>query len=99
MYIIREVVRCQPGKVKPMLEKFRVIASVMRDMGHADLRLLTDVSGEPFWTLVAEVTVDRIDDFFALEERLMANDALRKTMGDYHELVDSGRREIYRLEG
>ena len=98
MYIIREVVRCQPGKVKPMLEKFRTISTVMREMGHADVRLLTDVTGEPFWTLVAEVAVDKIDDFFALEERLMTNDALRKTMGDYHDLVDSGRREIYRLE-
>ena len=28
----------------------------------------------------------------------MANDKLRKTMADYHDLVESGRREIYRLE-
>lgn len=28
----------------------------------------------------------------------MANDVLRKTMADYHDLVDSGRREIFRLE-
>jgi hypothetical protein len=98
MYIIREVVRCQPGKVKPLLDKFRGISALMRDMGHAPLRLLTDVTGEPFWTLVAEATVDRIDDFFTMEQRLMGNDALRKTMSDYHELVDSGRREIYRLE-
>ena len=98
MYIIREVVRCQPGKVKPLLEKFKTISTLMQDMGHAPLRLLTDVTGEPFWTLVAEATIEKIDDFFALEQRLMANDAIRKTMGDYHDLVDSGRREIYRVE-
>jgi hypothetical protein len=98
MYIIREIVRCQPGKVKPLLEKFRTISTVMGEMGHGPLRLMTDVTGEPFWTLVAEATVDRIDDFFAVEQRLMANDAIRRTMGDYHELVESGRREIYRLE-
>jgi hypothetical protein len=28
----------------------------------------------------------------------MTNEALRKTMADYHDLVDRGRREIYRLE-
>ena len=28
----------------------------------------------------------------------MANETLRKTMADYHDLVDSGRREIYRVE-
>jgi hypothetical protein len=33
-------------------------------------------------------------DFFATENRLMTNDSLRKTMADYHDLVDRGRREI-----
>jgi hypothetical protein len=28
----------------------------------------------------------------------MANEGLRDTMADYHDLVESGRREIYRLE-
>jgi hypothetical protein len=28
----------------------------------------------------------------------MANDALRRTMADYHALVQQGRREIYRVE-
>ena len=98
MYIIREVVRCKPGKVKPMLEKFRTISTVLREMNQPPLRLMTDVTGEPFWTLVAEVAIEKIDDFFAVEQQLMTNDALRKTMADYHDLVDSGRREIFRLE-
>jgi hypothetical protein len=29
---------------------------------------------------------------------VMANESLRKTMADYHDLVESGRREIYRVE-
>jgi hypothetical protein len=29
----------------------------------------------------------------------MANETLRKAMADYHELVESGRREILRVEG
>jgi hypothetical protein len=28
----------------------------------------------------------------------MANETLRKAMADYHDLVESGRREIYRIE-
>lgn len=98
MYVIREVVRCKPGKVKQMLEKFRTISTVLREMNQQPLRLLTDVTGEPFWTLVAEASVEKIDDFFAAEQKLMANEALRKTMADYHDLIDSGRREIFRLE-
>ena len=98
MYVIREVLHCKPGKVRQMVEKFRQISTAMRDMGHEPMRLLTDVTGEPYWTVIAEVKVDKIDDFFATEQTLMANETLQKAMADYHELVESGRREIYRLE-
>ena len=98
MYVIREVLHCKPGRVRPMLEKFRSISALRKETGLEPLRLLTDVTAQPFWTIVAEATVPRIEDFFAIEEKLMANEALRKTMADYHDLVASGRREIYRLE-
>ncbi len=98
MYVIREVLNCRPGKVRNMIEKFRSISIVLRQMGQEPLRVLTDVAGEPFWTVVAEARVEKIEDFFAIEQQLMANEGLRKTMADYHELVDRGRREIYRIE-
>lgn len=98
MYVIREILNCKPGKVRQMVDKFRVLSTAVEEMGQEPLRLLTDVTGEPFWTIVAEVKVERIDDFFAMEQKLMANEALRKSMVDYHDLVESGRREIYRIE-
>jgi hypothetical protein len=99
MFVIREVLHCKPGKVRPMMEKFTQLSAAVQDLGLPPLRLLTDVSGAPFWTLVAEATVDRIEDFFAAERQLMANENIRRAMADYHELVENGRREIYRLEG
>ena len=98
MYVIREVLNCKPGRVRHMVDKFRQISMVLEEMGHEPMRLLTDVTGELFWTIIAEATVEKIDDFFAMEQTLMANETLRKTMADYHDLVDSGRREIYRIE-
>ena len=98
MYLIREVLHCKPGQVRPMVDKFRTLSATLKEMGHEPLRLLTDVTGEPFWTIVAEATVEKIDDFFVIEQKLMANDAVRTAMADYHDLVVSGRREIYRLE-
>jgi hypothetical protein len=71
---------------------------VLKEMGQEPLRVLTDVTGEPYWTIVAEARVEKIDDFFAMEQTLAANETLRNTMADYHDLVDHGRREIYRLE-
>jgi hypothetical protein len=98
MYVIREVLNCKPGKVRQMIEKFRSISAVLEETGQEPLRVLTDVTGEPYWTLVAEARVEKIDDFFAMEQTLMTNETLRKTMADYHDLVARGRREIYRLE-
>ena len=98
MYVIREVLNCKPGKVRQMVEKFKSISAALKDMGQEPLRILTDVTGEPYWTIVAEARVETIDDFFAMEQRLATNETLRATMADYHSLVDRGRREIYRLE-
>jgi hypothetical protein len=98
MYVIREVLNCKPGKVRQMVEKFQTISTVLKEMGQEPLRVLTDVTGEPFWTIVAEAKVQKIEDFFATEQTLMANETLRRAMADYHDLVDRGRREIYRIE-
>ena len=98
MYVIREVLNCKPGKVRQMVEKFRQISMVLEEMGHEPMRLLTDVMGDPYRTIIAEAKVEKIDDFFAMEQTLTANETLRTTMADYHDLVASGRREIYRLE-
>ena len=98
MYVIREVLHCKPGKVRQMAEKFRAISHALQEMGHEPMRLLTDVTGEPFWTIVAEAKVETIDDFFAVEQKLTADERVREAMADYHDLVESGRREIYRVE-
>ena len=98
MYVIREVLHCKPGKVRQMAEKFAAISHALQEMGHEPMRLLTDVTGEAFWTIVAEAKVEKIDDFFAVEQKLTANQSVAKAMADYHDLVESGRREIFRVE-
>ncbi len=97
MYVIREILHCKPGKVRKMADKFKAISHALQEMGHQPMRLLTDVTGEPFWTIVAEASVEQIDDFFAVEQKLTTNENVRKVMADYHDLVESGRREIYRV--
>ena len=98
MYVVREVLHCRPGKVRPMVEKFRVLSDALEDLGQPPLRLLTDVSGEAFWTIVAEAKVERVEDFFTFEQKLMASEAVREAMAGYHDLVENGRREIFRIE-
>lgn len=98
MYLIREIMHCKPGKVRPLMEKFRVLSGALEDPGQEPVRLLTDVGGERFWTLIIEVKVEQVEDFFAFEQKLFEDQAVRASMSNYHELVESGRREIYRIE-
>jgi len=98
MYIIREVLSCKPGKVRQLVDRFRTLSGAVQATGRAPLRLLTDVSGERFWTLIVEASVETVDEFFTMEQSLRGNEAVGKAMAGYHELVESGRREIYRIE-
>ena len=52
MYVIRDIMYCKPGKVRPLLEKFKGMAKLGEKMGWGKMRLMTDVSAEQFWTLV-----------------------------------------------
>jgi hypothetical protein len=99
MFLIREVMQCRPGKVRDMVNKFKGLNAVAQRLGYQPFRLFTDVSGEPFWTVVAESEVRSLGDFLEMEEKVMADDEARQAMAGYHELVQNGRREIYRVEG
>ncbi|MEA3246319.1 MAG: hypothetical protein U9Q74_09210 [Gemmatimonadota bacterium] len=98
MLVVREVIYCRPGQVGPLLKRFKALSSVLTDLGERPFRLMTDVAGERFWTLVAEQEAESIDAFRAMEQRVMATPMARDAMGAYHELILKGRREIYSLE-
>ncbi len=99
MLVIREVMHCKPGQVKPMVEKFLAMSKLMRGLGMSGFRVMTDVSGAPFWTVVAELEVEDFAAFEAGLAKVMAADEARGIMDGYHDLIASGRREIYRLAG
>jgi hypothetical protein len=63
------------------------------------MRVMTDVSAERYWTLVSEMEVESLDRFMSMEG--MSEDVgkqMESIMKGYHDLVDHGRREIYKLE-
>ena len=103
MLLVREVFHCKPGKVRPLLEKFLAMNQLAVKAGMPAMRVLTDFCGERYWTLVGEMEVSSLDEF----ERMMQGGGMsaedmkemEKIMKDYHDLVDHGRREIYKIEG
>ena len=98
MYIIREVMHCKPGKVQEMIKRFKSLNELAPSLGLKPSRILSDVSGEPFWTIVGITEVESLDQFFSAMEKAFTNEEARKIMAGYHDFVEGGRREIYKVE-
>jgi hypothetical protein len=99
MLLIRDIMYCKPGKVRPMVEKFLAMAKLSEKKGMGKMRVMTDVSAERYWTVVSEMEVPSLEAFLAMGQS--SNDAkeFEQIMKGYHDLVDHGRREIYTIEG
>jgi hypothetical protein len=103
MYLVREIMYCKPGKVRAMADKFIAMSKLGEKAGMPKMRVMTDMCAERYWTVVSEMEVESIEAF----ENMMRNPQgspedmkqLEKLMEGYHDLVDYGKREIYRLEG
>jgi hypothetical protein len=98
MLLIRDIMYCKPGKVRPMVEKFAAMAKLGEKKGWGKMRVLTDLSAERYWTVVAEMEVPDMDTFMKMGQGTEEMKEFDQIMKGYHEFVDSGRREIYTIE-
>ena len=55
MLLIREIMYCKPGKVRPMVEKFTAMSTLGEKLGMPRMRVMTDFTAERYWTVVAEM--------------------------------------------
>ena len=103
MYLIREIMYCKPGKVRPMVDKFIAMSKLGEKVGMPRMRIMTDFCAERYWTIVSEFEVADLGAF----EKMMASpqgsaEDMKKfdeIMKGYHDLVEYGKREIYKIEG
>jgi len=99
MFLVREVFHCRPGKAGEVAKRFKQIEPVMHEMGFKGAqRVLTDMSGERYWTVVSEVEVDAVETYLDMTRKTMTDPRIQKVMQGYHDLVESGKREIYKIE-
>ncbi len=99
MYLVRDVMHCKPGQVRPLVDKFKDLAKLMTKAGYvSSMRVSTDLSGERYWTVVSESEVENLDSYGEMSRKAMADPKFQKVMKNYHELVDEGRREIFKIE-
>ena len=103
MLLVRELMYCKPGKVRPLVENFLAMAKLNEQVGFGKMRVMTDFCGELYGTIVSEFEVP---DMRTFEEMMQgagitpeAAKQFDEIMKGYHDLVDYGRREIYKIEG
>ena len=98
MYLVRDIMYCKPGQAQPMVEKFKALSQTLQSQGFRPVRVMTDISAERYWTVVAEQEVENLEKYTETSRTTMSDPKLQKIMEDYHDLVESGRREIYKIE-
>ena len=94
MLLIRNVFQCKPGQAKTLVSMFK---DTMARAQMTRARVLTDVAST-FWTVVFETEAESLGAWEQEFEKMSARADLRKPMEGYMNLVDSGRREIFRIE-
>jgi len=98
MYLVRDIMYCKPGQARPMVQKFLAIAKLGQQMGMGNMRVMTDVSAERYWTVVSEIEVESLEKHAEMTRKAGETKELQEAMRGYHDLVESGRREIYQIE-
>jgi len=98
MYLIREILYCKPGKVGEMVKRFKQMEPLMKEAGAPPARVMTDVTGEQFWTIVMEQEAASLDEHMKQMTQAMGDQRLQKIMEGYHDFVVSGKREVYKVE-
>ena len=97
MFVVRNVFRTHPGKAKELAKKFQAAAPHLKTIGVHNTRVLTDaVAG--FWTVIHEIEVDDMNAFFTALEARQPNEGMRTAMAGYLDLVESGHREVFKVE-
>ena len=97
MLVVREVFHCKPGKVRGLVEKFQAVNNASEKLGLGSARLMTDLSGERFWTVVSEWEVESLQAFEDLMRKSMESKELAEVMKGYHDYIDHGRREVFTI--
>jgi hypothetical protein len=97
MLLIRDIFRCKPGKARQVAEMLKgLLPSFEQHDGFRNSRVLVDLVAE-YWTVVLEAEVEDLAQFERHMQTYGSRPEVREAMAGYTELVEGGRREIFRI--
>lgn len=97
MYVIRDVFKTKPGKAKPLVDKFKSAVGFIDSTRIWGARIMTDTVAS-YWTVVLELEVEDLDDYFGMQEERAADQRWAEAMSGYMDLVEGGYREIFEVQ-
>jgi len=97
MFVVRDVFRAKAGKGRDFINKAKAGMQYMPTEGVHARRILSDVVGA-YWTIVFELEVEKLDTYFNMMNTRPENPKAEEAMKGYAELVESGYREVFKVE-
>ncbi len=100
--LVREIMYCKPGKVRPLVEKFTAMNKLGAKMGMPKMRIMTDFCAERYWTVVVgdgSAGPRGVREVHGQSAGLGGGH--EEARGDHEGLPRSrgrGKREIYKIE-
>lgn len=97
--VVRDVFQLKFGRAKEAVEVWKEGMTLARELGYGakDRRLMTDVVGESYYTLVLESTYDSLAEFEQAMQNTMGKERWKTWYQKFTPLVESGKREVLKV--
>jgi hypothetical protein len=96
MIVVRDVYQARLGKTNELVTLLKEMQTTIAQ-GYKQ-RILSDASGQ-FFTVVLEIELPSLAEWEKARDQLFASPEFGRFFPRWQELVESGRREFYNLEG
>ncbi len=97
MYLVRDVFRAKPGRAKNLVSAFKQAAPFMEAEGFKNIKVMTDIVAA-YWTVVLQAEVESLDHFEKHLRGFTSKPEVAEIMKGYIDNIESGYREIFKLE-
>jgi hypothetical protein len=96
MIIVRDIFRIKFGQTKDAIAYWKQAREELRKGGYGNLqpRLLTDLAGAPYYTVILETTVDSVSAWEKAHHHMRDVAEWKALYGKIIPLTESGHREI-----
>ena len=96
MIVVRDIFRLKFGQAKEATALWKQAVEFLKKSGYGvrDVRLLTDLSGPAYYTMVLESTYDSVAQWEQAHNSVKTNAQFRQIYQQITPLTEDGRREI-----